>query len=317
MASHSLGRGGAELCKCPLCLSLGRIGQVILNSERTQRFRSEWLQRVRLFEIELLDAAAVDLEQAASPLAAPPAREETPKESRKVPEVESTPLRERKGKDRSAHQERRARSEDSRGKKKEKDSHKKDRKSEPHHQKSRKEKKKDHKSDEPERLLSKTPLRSPRKEKKRKERSQSPVGEKTKRSRRREGESEAASGSRFVPVKKELTPSPSRSPAGRGQRARASGSLKSSSTSPVPPPPEATPKRVPAPPSYPPPGDHRFREEGPNRESYVPSGKWVQRRDGHYYLEKEKNKGVKKKDRQREIRTAGGLAEWHATKDQR
>ena len=78
MTSHSFGQGGAERCPCPLCLALGRIGESILSPERSGAFRAFWLQRVRVFSAEVLDAAALDLGVPSAPAAAPPARELAP-----------------------------------------------------------------------------------------------------------------------------------------------------------------------------------------------------------------------------------------------
>ena len=75
MAGHSLGVGGSpQLCVCPVCLSLARLGSTLLSSQQSEGFRDFWLGRLRLFTAEVQDSAQLDQGvpvQPTSPLAPP------------------------------------------------------------------------------------------------------------------------------------------------------------------------------------------------------------------------------------------------------
>ena len=314
-AGHSFGVGGVPGCYCPLCLALGRVGRTILDRERSAGFRTHWLDRVRVFASEVQDAAAQDQTslQPAPVLPAPPggAATFTPveresqvnnlvRDTPKEPEGLSTdpkPEREEKPSPRKAEERRKDRERSK-------------------ERRSKKEKKRARSSSTP------RPSGSRRKRSRgEKESSISPAKERKKREKRSPESSPArpkASAKKFSPAKEEPESEVSGSRKEEKKKEEAAGEKKEAAA--LPPivrrgPPGVEVKKKPKPPEYPPRG---YRAPERERDSHRDRGNagWY-RHNNNWYPRSEKNRGVKKKERLREIRDAGGLEQWHATKSSR
>ena len=314
MAGHSFGVGGLPACYCPLCLSLGRIGTTILDKARSPEFRSFWLDKVRLFTVQVQDAAAVD-----TPLAAPPAGGigATPKATEGEEAKEKTPERGVRHREETKEPEPATEEEDQ--KKEKKSKAKKE-------EKPGRERQRRRRADQSP-VLDKSP--SPSSKGKEKKSRDTPTEREEKRRKRedtpieREGKSPKhsnsggqSSGSRpAIAVKTEPSSSVEkkrRKKERRGEERSLPRSSKKRSPSPEEDYPELGAKSKPRPPSYPPP-----RHQGGRHHSWrardEPAKKWSIK---EYYSWSD-SKGKKKRERREEINQAGGLEAWHASKSER
>ena len=331
MAGHSFGPGVALPCTCPTCLSLLRLGETLLSPDRSAIFKEEWLQRLRNFVSDLQDCAAVDKKgpEVSSASPAPPGEagtEDCEIRGKSIPSGIEPPVVEG-GKEEEKVEESCRKAEESpevkyKEKKKVKD---KDRDREPKRSKEKREsakekkdkKKKKSKPEEP--LRSITPLLS---------REYSPG---TRESRRKEEvEPTGPSSSSRVPIPVERKPSKSLSPIPR-KSSRSRREKRSRSPTPLSrrekrsssPPPLSRPSlprasqpispksRLGTPPQF----SHHKRDY---REEYTRDSAWD--REDYAFFDQHgnwlygKNRGWKKALRLQEIRRAGGLEAWHASK---
>ena len=297
MIRHSF-QGEGPTCICVVCLSLRRLGHILVDPGSSPGFYSEWVKKLQYFVVEAQDQLEIDkLRQEANSKAAPPAEEEqqTPREgsSKQKRRSRTRERRREKRKRRST-----SRSPPARKEKSEEQITPKNRgaseaatgsKADPHGEKKVENKEKKRKPSKSKSLSPPRPGRGSREKS-----SEDPS---KKRSRKDKGErneavkTEASSEEREIERRKKEGLAPV---VGEKDRSEAKDSTGLHTLPPRPP-------------SYPPPG-HRGRDS--ERSGQSRNKPWI---PAHQWQGSWTPKGSKKREKQASIRAAGGVKEWYAT----